>query len=193
MAPMTLNNKAVKPTWLHDIFHPTGDLKATLWLGAGKPWMLGSRRFGFRSTISFFPLCTMGGFLSCVIGDVSLVLTPVEKIVQQGSCVTSFHSMLQALTPADAKRWMQKSSSVVSLATGSLLWIPYGYFPWLIGTSSAISYCLWLPVFSPSLMSAQSGVARGAVSDYITTFVKGEGAAMFPDKAKIEQFFSKPA
>ena len=83
----------------------------------------------------------------------------------------AYNSMLQGLTPANAKKWLQSIVKHVHLKTGSMVFVPYGYAIWTISHSSSENYSILMPVMSSSLF--------GTVRPEIATNIKNPNKDFF--------------
>ena len=79
--------------------------------------------------------------------------------------------MLQGLAPAEAKRWLSEHAKFANLAEGDIAWVPYGFVPWMVSTSSGHSFATFTPVFSPALAGEIHESVRAASGEYIFTLL----------------------
>ena len=79
------------------------------------------------------------------------MLAPIHMIHKGGSSMRAYNNMVQGLTPSNAQKWLQSNVKYMSLKTGSMAFVPYGYAMWTISHSSQENYSIRMPIFSPSL------------------------------------------
>ena len=115
---------------------------------AGMPWMYGGRELAYRHDNEHHPYDGVAGYLQSLQGSHAVCMVPFEAIKEQGSSPVSLCSMLQGMSPADAKRWMNGHVYQAYLTCGDLLWIPYGYSIWTVGLSEGVNFTSFILVFS---------------------------------------------
>ena len=64
----------------------------------------------------------------------------------------SIISMLQGLTPAETKKWLQAATIKIKVEAGCLIWLPPAHLPWVFGIDSEQSYGYYQPVMSLELL-----------------------------------------
>ena len=97
----------------------------------------------------------------------------LANVLQKGAKADTVSSCISNMTPADAKKWMGQNAKYVALATGDVLFIPYGTITWIVGTSPTPSSTAWFPVLSEKLFLSMEPKVREEVTRCTDDFLKG--------------------
>ena len=101
------------------------------------------------------------------------MLVSMLLVEQQGSKCEEFVTMLQGMTPRDAKIFMDTHAIWAKVDAGETLFFPPGNIAWVITTSSdALSLASFVPVLSRTLYRELSDDVKNDLKAPILDFVE---------------------
>ena len=154
--------------------------------------MKGGRNFSASVSSEDLPWHGFPCFYACLKGSESVVMINVAAVVAAGSSMKQLHNMLGGLSPRETRKWMAANSCFLSMAPGTVAFVPFGWLPWTLTTPDADCFLLVAPFLSAAAKAGMTDKVKKNLQDYFDAFLlEVEGSTQWRDTGPTIQAWLK--